>query len=82
MLPILHLNGYKIAGPTVLARIRERSSTRCSRVTVIARSWRAAMTCENACTLMAAALDQALAEIAAIQAVARRAGGRAGRAGR
>ena len=23
MLPILHLNGYKIAGPTVLARIPE-----------------------------------------------------------
>ena len=24
MLPILHLNGYKIANPTVLARIPER----------------------------------------------------------
>ena len=26
VLPILHLNGYKIANPSVLARIRPRSS--------------------------------------------------------
>ena len=34
MLPILHLNGYKIANPTVLARIPERrAASRCSRAT-------------------------------------------------
>ena len=35
VLPILHLNGYKIANPTVLARIeRRRADADCSRVTV------------------------------------------------
>ena len=33
VLPILHLNGYKIANPTVLARIPETSCARCSRDT-------------------------------------------------
>ena len=28
VLPILHLNGYKIAGPTVLARMEEWNSDR------------------------------------------------------
>ena len=29
VLPVLHLNGYKIANPTVLARIPKRSCARC-----------------------------------------------------
>ena len=33
VLPILHLNGYKIANPTVLARIPEDELVRCSRAT-------------------------------------------------
>ena len=32
VLPILHLNGYKIANPTVLARIGDEELTRCSRL--------------------------------------------------
>ena len=37
VLPILHLNGYKIANPTVLARIpRGRAASRCSRATATA----------------------------------------------
>ena len=40
VLPILHLNGYKIANPTVLARIGERrAAARCSRATGTGRSW-------------------------------------------
>src|SRR5437588_112043 len=39
VLPILHLNGYKIANPTVLARIPERSCSRCSRATGTRRVW-------------------------------------------
>ena len=31
VLPILHLNGYKIAGPTVLARIPRRRTAAASR---------------------------------------------------
>ena len=38
VLPILHLNGYKIANPTVLARIPEPSWCRCSRATGTAPS--------------------------------------------
>ena len=39
VLPILHLNGYKIANPTVLARIpRGRARRRCSRATASGRS--------------------------------------------
>ena len=38
VLPILHLNGYKIANPTVLARIpRGRADARCSRATATRR---------------------------------------------
>ena len=37
VLPILHLNGYKIASPTVLARIPEHELGPCSRVTAGAR---------------------------------------------
>ena len=38
VLPILHLNGYKIANPTVLARIPETSCARCSSATATSRT--------------------------------------------
>ena len=38
VLPILHLNGYKIANPTVLARIPESELRPCSRATATTRS--------------------------------------------
>ncbi len=42
VLPVLHLNGYKIANPTVLARIPRTSCARCCRATATRRaSWRA-----------------------------------------
>lgn len=37
VLPILHLNGYKIANPTVLSRIPRTNSTPCSRDTDTSR---------------------------------------------
>ena len=37
VLPILHLNGYKIANPTILARIRETSLRSCSTATATSR---------------------------------------------
>ncbi len=37
VLPVLHLNGYKIANPTVLARIPGESCGRCSRATATRR---------------------------------------------
>ena len=54
VLPILHLNGYKIANPTVLARIPEREPLACSRATAGARlsssrARRAAGQCISAC---------------------------------
>ena len=49
VLPILHLNGYKIANPTVLARIRSKSCASCSRATATPRSSSAA-TNRNPCT--------------------------------
>ena len=42
VLPILHLNGYKISNPTVLARIPQRELRPCSRAMAIGRSsWKA-----------------------------------------
>jgi len=72
VLPILHLNGYKIANPTVLARIPEPELRSLlvgygHRPLFVSGSDPAAMH-----RLMAWALDQALDEIAGIQATARR----------
>jgi len=72
VLPILHLNGYKIANPTVLARIPEPELRSLlvgygHRPLFVSGSDPAAMH-----RLMARALDQALDEIAGIQATARR----------
>ena len=83
MLPILHLNGYKIANPTVLARIPRKSCVSLFegygyRPLVSSR----ATTRDRVHQALAAALDEALDEIAAIQpprATAARPSARAGR---
>ncbi|GAA1515568.1 phosphoketolase family protein [Sphaerisporangium rubeum] len=71
VLPILHLNGYKIAGPTVLARIPERDLLRLlegygHRPHVVAGDDPAEMH-----QAMAATLDTVFDQIAAIKAGAR-----------
>src|SRR5512132_3805078 len=77
VLPILHLNGYKIANPTVLARIPESELLAmlagCGyRPHVVAGDDPASMH-----QLMAATLDRVLDELAAIQRRERAAGGAA-----
>jgi xylulose-5-phosphate/fructose-6-phosphate phosphoketolase len=74
VLPILHLNGYKIASPTVLARIPERELVSLFE----GYGWRPIMVSaeldEPAAAVherFAAALDEALDEIRAIQDAAR-----------
>ena len=74
VLPILHLNGYKIAGPTVLARIPEAEL----RALLEGCGWRPLFVGSglderpaDAHRRFAAALDTALDEIAAIQGAAR-----------
>ena len=71
VLPILHLNGYKIANPTVLARIPYEELDRCSAGTGMADRWSTAPIPVLMHRAMAAALDGALDEIAAIQRRAR-----------
>jgi xylulose-5-phosphate/fructose-6-phosphate phosphoketolase len=71
VLPILHLNGYKIANPTVLARIPEREL-----VSMLEGFGHAVhlVTGDDPATVhraLAAALDAVLDEIAAIQSSAR-----------
>ncbi|MGI8333017.1 phosphoketolase family protein [Actinomadura scrupuli] len=71
VLPILHLNGYKIANPTVLARIPESELTALLegygyRPYLVSGSEPAAMH-----ERMATILDEALTEIARIQSAAR-----------
>jgi xylulose-5-phosphate/fructose-6-phosphate phosphoketolase len=71
VLPILHLNGFKIANPTVLARIPEDEL-----VSLLAGyGWRPLVVAgdqpEDVHQAFAAALDQALDEIASIQRAAR-----------
>jgi xylulose-5-phosphate/fructose-6-phosphate phosphoketolase len=73
VLPILHLNGYKIAGPTVLARIPPSELTQflegCGYRPVIVEGHEPRAVHEQ----MAAALDGVLADIRQIQDDARRA---------
>ena len=71
VLPVLHLNGYKIAGPTVLARIPEPELL--ALFTGYGYAPRVVAGHEPAAMhqAMAAALDACLDEIAAIQAAAR-----------
>ena len=74
VLPILHLNGYKIANPTVLARIPEEDLDLLLRGygyrprTVTIEAWTNPAVAHQA---MAAALDACLDDIAAIRAAAR-----------
>ena len=74
VLPILHLNGYKIAGPTVLARIPAEELD-----SLLRGYGYAPIVVEGDDPMpmhqrMAAALDRAIAEIAAIQRAARERG--------
>ena len=74
VLPILHLNGYKIANPTLLARISE------DELESLMRGYGHRMLLvdgddpEHVHQQFAAALDEALDEIAEIQSVARQGG--------
>jgi xylulose-5-phosphate/fructose-6-phosphate phosphoketolase len=83
VLPILHLNGYKIANPTVLARIPEHELDAMLEgygwrpITVTAGFDGEPM--EAVHTRFAAALDDALNDIAAIQSTARSNGNGSGR---
>jgi len=71
VLPILHLNGFKIANPTVLARIGRDELTELLRGYGYAPFFVEGDQPEAVHRDLAAALDQALAEIRAIQAKAR-----------
>lgn len=74
VLPILHLNGYKIAGPTVLARIGDEELGQLMRGYGQEPYFVAGDDPAQMHRLMAAALDRALDEIHAIQARARKNG--------
>jgi xylulose-5-phosphate/fructose-6-phosphate phosphoketolase len=75
VLPVLHLNGYKIANPTVLARIPEHELL----ALLEGYGWRPVVVAgdepEAVHRELAAALDEVLDEIAAIQSEARTGGG-------
>jgi xylulose-5-phosphate/fructose-6-phosphate phosphoketolase len=78
VLPVLHLNGYKIANPTVLARIPEHELRSLLEGYGYAPRFVAGDDPRTVHQLMAAALDQAVDEIAGIQRRARE-GGSSGR---
>ncbi len=84
VLPILHLNGYKIANPTVLrAHPAGGTGVRCSAGTATRRSrGRRRRRSANVHQQLAAALDEAFDQIGAIQQAARLDGETAGRCGR
>ena len=67
VLPILHLNGYKIANPTVLARIPYEQLESLLTGYGYHRGWSRAPIPRWCTRLMAAALDAALDEIGEIQ---------------
>lgn len=79
VLPILHLNGYKIANPTVLARIPREELLQflrgCGYAPYVVEGSDPMTVHEQ----LAATLDRALADITAIQAAARGAGARPSR---
>ncbi len=79
VLPILHLNGYKIAGPTVLARIPREELEALMRGYGYQPYWVESDGSDHAAAhqCMAATLDAVLAEIRAIQSDARANGFRA-----
>jgi xylulose-5-phosphate/fructose-6-phosphate phosphoketolase len=74
VLPVLHLNGYKIAGPTVLARIGDEELGQLMRGYGHEPYFVAGDDPAQMHRLMAAALDKALDDIHAIQARARKDG--------
>ncbi|WP_431112220.1 phosphoketolase family protein [Variovorax paradoxus] len=74
VLPILHLNGYKIAGPTVLARIGDEELAQLMRGYGHEPHFVSGDNPAQMHRLMAAALDKALDDIHAIQARARKNG--------
>ena len=71
VLPILHLNGYKIAGPTVLARIPKQQLEQLLRGYGYAPRFVEGSDPERLHPLMAATLDESIAEIKRIQQRAR-----------
>jgi xylulose-5-phosphate/fructose-6-phosphate phosphoketolase len=71
VLPVLHLNGYKIASPTVLARIPERELRSLLEGYGYAPRFVAGDEPEAMHQLMAATLDEVVEEIAQIQLAAR-----------
>lgn len=71
VLPVLHLNGYKIAGPTVLARIGDEELTQLMRGYGYEPAFVSGHEPAQMHRLMAAALDKALDDIHAIQKHAR-----------
>ncbi|MEA2372948.1 MAG: xylulose-5-phosphate/fructose-6-phosphate phosphoketolase, partial [Solirubrobacteraceae bacterium] len=71
VLPVLHLNGYKIANPTVLARIPERELRALLEGYGYAPRFVEGSDPETMHQLMAATLDEVADEIAAIQRRAR-----------
>jgi xylulose-5-phosphate/fructose-6-phosphate phosphoketolase len=78
VLPILHLNGYKIANPTVLARIGDEELVSLLEGYGHSVHWVDGSEPEAMHRLMAAVLDAAIEEIGSIQRAARN-GGRAER---
>jgi xylulose-5-phosphate/fructose-6-phosphate phosphoketolase len=78
VLPILHLNGYKIAGPTILARIPEGELRALLEGYGYAPRFVAGAEPKDMHQRMAATLDEVVADIQAIQRRART-GGAAGR---
>ena len=74
VLPILHLNGYKIANPAILARIGRDELEQLMRGYGYEPHFVEGDDPETMHTLMAETLDQVVAEIAAIQSAARTGG--------
>lgn len=74
VLPVLHLNGYKIAGPTVLARIPETELLELLRGYGYEPRVVAGTEPQAVHSILAQALDDALARIREIQASARTSG--------
>jgi xylulose-5-phosphate/fructose-6-phosphate phosphoketolase len=74
VLPVLHLNGYKIANPAVLARIGDEELTKLLEGYGHKVHWVSGDDPAEMHQLMAATLDEALGEITAIQQRARQGG--------
>jgi xylulose-5-phosphate/fructose-6-phosphate phosphoketolase len=74
VLPILHLNGYKIANPSVLARIGDEELTSLLEGYGHSVHWVSGDDPQSMHQLMAATLDEVIGEITAIQRRAREGG--------